>query len=287
MTTLELTALSFAFIMFATSLAWYSKPSITKPQPIGTKDGKTIEEIRAFAKRHTHPQLSDMWYRTPLEFVGRNQFRIDAHWNYYVKLAQMMHFPFISRPIKSQPWDRFPSDEWLCPDVLFAPLAAVVLIVFSILFLFAWNFHFPSKVEQLLWRISSVYHAFFCLYGGLYYLIEVLNCRRRAEFEEQERPQPVQDLESQAAGFFSWHPESGILERVKQFLERSRSAGNVSLDQDPDRKVPLRIIIPVTFLCFLYVMCKIFIYFEDLFALRVQLAGVYVTVNKFFPFVGT
>ncbi|KAK7512502.1 uncharacterized protein IWZ02DRAFT_493928 [Phyllosticta citriasiana] len=137
MTTLELTALSFAFIMFATSLAWYSKPSITKPRPIATKNGKTVEEIREFARRHTHLQLSDMWYRTPLDFIGRNQFRIDAHWNYYVNLAQMIHFPFISRPITSHPWDRFPSDEWLCPDILFAPLAAVVLIVFSILFLFA------------------------------------------------------------------------------------------------------------------------------------------------------
>ena len=52
MTTLELTALSFSFVMFATSLTWYAKPTISQPRPIGTIDNKTVEGIRAWAKEN-------------------------------------------------------------------------------------------------------------------------------------------------------------------------------------------------------------------------------------------
>jgi hypothetical protein len=52
MSTLELTALSFSFVMFATSLTWYAKPAISRPQSIGTKDQKTLENIRTWAKQH-------------------------------------------------------------------------------------------------------------------------------------------------------------------------------------------------------------------------------------------
>ncbi|SPJ86903.1 uncharacterized protein FTOL_11928 [Fusarium torulosum] len=49
-TTLELTTLSFCFITFMISVLWYHKPSITKPQYIGTKDSKTVEQIREYAR---------------------------------------------------------------------------------------------------------------------------------------------------------------------------------------------------------------------------------------------
>lgn len=52
MTTLELTALSFSFVMFATSLTWHAKPTISQPRAIETKNQKTVEDIRAFAKQH-------------------------------------------------------------------------------------------------------------------------------------------------------------------------------------------------------------------------------------------
>jgi hypothetical protein len=48
-------------------------------------------------------------------------------------------------------------------------------------------------------------------------------------------------------------------------------------------EIPLRILVPVTITCALYILCRLFIYFEDFFALRAQPAGVYVTVNRFMP----
>jgi hypothetical protein len=51
MTTLELTALSYVFIMVATQICWLKKPSIMRPRTIFTKDGKTMQEIRVYAKQ--------------------------------------------------------------------------------------------------------------------------------------------------------------------------------------------------------------------------------------------
>lgn len=48
--------------------------------------------------------------------------------------------------------------------------------------------------------------------------------------------------------------------------------------------VPLRLIIPITITCFAYVLCRFYIYLEDLMSLRLQPADVYLTVNKFLPF---
>ncbi|KAH8884940.1 hypothetical protein GQ53DRAFT_597647, partial [Thozetella sp. PMI_491] len=98
MTTLELMALSFSFVMIATSMVWYLKPSIRRPRFIETTDRKTAEEIRQYAKQHTHPDMDTESYRTPLDFVGRDRFRINAHWNYYISLCRMLHV-YISRSI--------------------------------------------------------------------------------------------------------------------------------------------------------------------------------------------
>ena len=52
MTTLELTALSYVFVMLATQICWFKKPSISRPRTIPTKDNKLVEEIRMWAKEN-------------------------------------------------------------------------------------------------------------------------------------------------------------------------------------------------------------------------------------------
>ncbi|CAI6339391.1 unnamed protein product [Periconia digitata] len=297
MTTLELTALSFSFVMFATSLLWYAKPSIPYPRPISTKDGKTVEEIRACARQSTHPQLPDTWHQTPLSFIGENRFRINAHWNYYVRLCHMMRFRFVSRPITTRPWDRFPSDTWLAADAQLAPLAAIVLIGFSFLFTLAWNFHFPTPTEKLLWRVCSIYHTAFSIYGGVYYLIEMLSYTRQQRTQQrtqQDTQQPtqrhtmvsmqVQDQEAIPRNSLPRYLKLQIYRQFRNLLNYLRSWRNISPEQDPNMEVPLRVLYPVTITCFLYIVCRIYIYFEDFFSLRTQPADVYLTVNKFIPF---
>lgn len=51
MTTLELTAISSAVVMMATSFGWYFKSSITQATYLDTKEGLTMEKIRGIRSR--------------------------------------------------------------------------------------------------------------------------------------------------------------------------------------------------------------------------------------------
>jgi hypothetical protein len=200
----------------------------------------------------------------------------------------MIHFPFISRPITSRPWDRIPSHTWYYADATFSPLASLVLIGSSFLFPLAWNFHFPTYVEKLLWRICSVYHNAFSLYGGIYYLIEVFSSRKQKSVHKPSQPRApsstrVQDAEAQLKSPVYRHIKNRVNRCGKLVMDWIGSWRNISPEQDPNMEIPLRILVPVTITCALYILCRLFICFEDFFALRAQPAGVYVTVNRFMP----
>lgn len=59
MTTLELTAISFSLVMFATSVTWYHKPSISRPRFIPTKNGETVQDIRDAIQREVSEMISN------------------------------------------------------------------------------------------------------------------------------------------------------------------------------------------------------------------------------------
>ncbi|KAI0026046.1 hypothetical protein F4780DRAFT_774245 [Xylariomycetidae sp. FL0641] len=274
-----------------------------------------------------------IWYRTPVDFAGGARSGIEAHWGYYVRLTQAARLPLVSRPITARPWDRFPSDAWQPPSLAFVPAGAAVLLFFSVSFLLAWDFRFPTAREQLLWRVAAAYHAVFVIYGGAYYLLEAVrwrNRRRRLQKERREaglgvpRTQVSEDVRTEASVSEQQqqqqpppHPMSrdgsttqlfqvsgeveaqeleprplrkGATEVAVRWLGRSqtwvRSWRNISLDQDPEMAVPLKVIVPVTVTCVVYVFARLFLYIEDFVALRSQPAGIYVTVNQFLPFLG-
>lgn len=57
MTTLELTALTYAVIMIATSILWYHKPCIITPTVLHLKADKTVQEVRLWAKENVSAPL--------------------------------------------------------------------------------------------------------------------------------------------------------------------------------------------------------------------------------------
>ncbi|KAI1419447.1 hypothetical protein F5Y12DRAFT_793767 [Xylaria sp. FL1777] len=309
MTTLELTSLSFVVMMIATSICWFRKPSITIPQSIPTKNGKLIYKIRADAKEQTHPGLNiEVWYRTPLDFIHDDRWGIDTHWSYYTRLSHIMYIKVFSRSLNARPWDRLPSDQWLPPEKALIPLGVLVLPLFSVSFLIAWNFYFLTKIEQWLWRGFATYHAVFVLYGGSYYLIEALRWEKRSRVKTEVNVEAVtleyshsaQTLTSLAIDESNVNPEAqlhrlGPLERVlsRNYLKWVRmvvqffaSWRNISADRDPAMAMPLRVIIPVTVTCVLYVFARGFLYIEDIISLRRQPANIYQSVNKYIPFLG-
>jgi hypothetical protein len=356
MTTLELTALSFVFVMVATEICWFRKPSPMKPRAIRTKNNRTIAEIRERAKNllQTHPDLADEWYRTPLAFIDGQRFQIDTHWSYYCQLGYRLRIS-PSRPVTARPWDRIPSDVWLPLDKWAFFPGGLVLVVFSMSFLAAWSFYFPSNGERVLWHVASIYHAFFGVYGGAYYLYGALKwhrdqaedlkrreaCRSTVELVTEEtqdvqmvevsgqsaqgravpktdpaspstvieaapRVTAVEPASSTRKNTFSGETMQGVetsetdpesleqgprrhstiratWKKVDRWLDTWR---NLSADGDPDMEMKLKVVVPVTMICFIYIVCRLTIFVHDFSALREQPVGVYETVNKFIPFMG-
>jgi len=335
MTTLELTALSFVPMMLVIMGCWFRKPSIMKPTIMKTKNSKSIEDIRASARAsvscnhplamlsttlmlpsQTHPELSpnpDDWHRTPLDFIGNYRWGIGTHWAYYTGLAEMVHLPIATRPMKSRMWNRYPSDLWLPPSGVLMVYITPIVLFFSSSFLLAWNFHFPTVAERLLWRISSAYHAFFSIYGCLYYLVEALKWKKsqqqqatmgRTSSSLSTNASTMEQLSSgpppntptrrfmsfgRPAAFMQSLPadlEIQLEEQAGRWQRMAATLRNVSSHGDPQMALPLRFSIPVTLSCILYIFCRLYLYIEDFVSFRMQPVGVYITVNRFLPFIG-
>lgn len=232
-----------------------------------------------------------------MDFLVGNRWRIEAHWSFYTRLSHIIHLKVVSRAIKSRPWDRFPSDTWLPLDMVFVPFGTVVIFFFSASFLLGWNFHYPTDTERLLWHVFSVYHGVFVIYGGVYYLIEAIKWTKRRQAQAlASEDSSVRKTTSNEGVELDPGPEDGTNPEeqrrsnggwLKRFRAKISLWRNISVDQDPQMAVPLRVIVPVSVTCVLYIFCRLFLYIEDFVSLRSQPVGIYLTVNRFIPFLGS
>ncbi|PKS07213.1 hypothetical protein jhhlp_005815 [Lomentospora prolificans] len=308
MTTLELTALTYAFIMVATSVVWYRKPSISQPTLIHTKNYRSAWEIRNIARSSTHPNLPIEWFRTPVDFISRRYFHFDLHWAYYYELTYKMRLPLISRPITARPWDRFPSNAWFPPEGWVLIAALFVQIPFSVSFLIGWNFYFASEAEKWLWRVASIYHALFTLIGTYYYIkciprellsnspiLRVMggsnphSCRSSHSSDDRsETFESLQDAKENASESLLKSPSLVVRWYSKlsdKFKNTARNLQNLASDGDPEMTVKVQWMLPILLPTFFYVSSRMYFFIEDFVGLREQPAEVYLTVSRFLPFV--
>ena len=136
-TALELNALAIVVCSLMTAFAWLHKPSDVRT-PIRITSQFSIDEIIG----------SKAWETTPLDFIDEN----GPGWA--INVQPFMKMPVIppERPIQRIPNDRFPMNPYGVQEycVCFATL------LFTGLHVLGWNFSFPSPLELLLWRISSL-----------------------------------------------------------------------------------------------------------------------------------
>lgn len=182
------------------------------------------------------------------------------------------------------------------PDTGFLlSLGLTALVLYASAFCLAWNFYFPTRTEQMLWRACSVYHGFYTVLAGIHYGISTLDHFQKTKDGAstskalQEHPMGLEmvaghDVEGHhPAGKKS--PRKGHLGRlyIPQWVAGLR---NLSTDQDPDVQSSLGGLLPWTLGGVLFCFCRGYLYVEDFISLRAQPADVYVTVDIFLPFVG-
>lgn len=199
----------------------------------------------------------DKWYRTPLDFVHEDIHFCERFWRYYTQILQRLHLPLFSRQVTAIPWNRIPSDRFLVPDLIAEIIGAPSIVTFGCIFMFAWNFQFPSAAEKIIWRIASTYTLLFTFLGGVFaqYCQKVLiprwSSRRR-----------------------------GILPTgTRRAEDLAKSLRNIHPSRDPRLDIPVRALIPVSILCALYCIFRGYILVEDIVGLRSLPDSAYQTVE--------
>ncbi|QBZ60150.1 hypothetical protein PoMZ_07088 [Pyricularia oryzae] len=204
------------------------------------------------------------------------------------------------------PWDRFPSDVWFPVDRWIVPFGLAVQIPFCICFLFAWNFLPFHRIEAApLAHLRCLPCRVFLRRRWMVH-IWLLQAQREANIWqrrpatprtkrvqvrqsttplnqdelEQQRISRMKTLESAGDMACGWSPSPRGTDRISRF----GGWRNISPDQDPEMEVPLRCILPFLVLRLPYIMCRFYIHLEDFIGSRSQPFGVYMTMNKFVPF---
>ena len=141
---LEISTLSFSACALVVYAMWYRKPlDVHVPIPLFIQNlpATALEELKALS---TKSIVADFFL---VDQLGRNKHAAAFHSrvfndSYFVDRAYVV---------------RFPRDVFVMVDWEFG--VTVVSMLFGGIHIIGWNFDFPTPVERLLWRITSIYSA--------------------------------------------------------------------------------------------------------------------------------
>jgi len=160
-TELEIVTLAFALLNFATYVLWWNKPlnvrcgvRIVSRASSGNGDGVDSKD-----DEKEEPEYTD-W---SVHMIARNAFKhIMSRARHY--LGYIFHpfaastgisVDFEGRRVKRMPtFYAGPGDDSEKAYTYFA--TGLVAMIFGAIHCIAWSFHFPSRTEQMFWRISSI-----------------------------------------------------------------------------------------------------------------------------------
>ena len=141
-TTLELFALAIVVCSIATSWCWLQKPADVK-FPIRIHMESNIARVL-----HEGGTAAARPYRqTPLDFVDD----LCPSWSLNIQTFINMPVGPFERPMSRFGNDRFPDLELCDKTILFA-----ATLIYAAIHVSAWNWTFPSKIENTLWRLASM-----------------------------------------------------------------------------------------------------------------------------------
>lgn len=140
--TIELSTVAIVVCSILMSICWMSKPQDVR-YPIRINMPMTLDQVL----REAGPVAARPYRQTPLDFVDD----LTPSWALNIQ-------PFIKLPVGSheRPLPRIGDSllPWL--ETLESLYLCLATVVYASVHLTGWNFKFPSRVEQILWRVSSL-----------------------------------------------------------------------------------------------------------------------------------
>lgn len=265
----------------------------------------TTSVLRPSVQSPYDSHVTANWYHTPLDFISRHETATNVIWVYFNDLLRkIIRISPFTRRVRTKPWDRIPGDMFLLMDFDLQLIAGGFIAVFSAIFFFAWNAHFPTYFELWAWRAASLYMIFFgitgCLWMGMWVWILFPRIRyaEGPELSIFERSLEVRFLNLHRAPYRepslpktrkakttcpTWFRRLlDMFGDVGQFFTRTH---NITPDKDPYFNAPIGFVIGNTVLCSTYVVFRAYILIEDIVGLRSLPSDAFRTVEwlEFFP----
>lgn len=285
LTTLELTTLGFVVAMTACSICWWKKP-IDVSRPIIIDVDIDLPSIVAAAVTNGK-EYDGRHGRTPLSFLDRNEGHVSRAFQHYVQMLRTLRL-IPGHQTRPQEDDCFASIEFPEFDFSFGGVVAIGGLLYMSIFMGAWNYHFPSHLELVLWRIASVYTivagVLVMLVGGFYEVPAVrASCRRRwsritRALRHSDKGEKEKDnaTELDPADTEEGHQSSRQKRKGGRLVRNLR---NNSPEQDPALDMPLGFFVPFTIISALYCLSRLYILVEEFAELRALPPSAYQTVN--------
>ncbi|KAI9783679.1 MAG: hypothetical protein M1839_003527 [Geoglossum umbratile] len=279
-TTLELTTLGFILCTFATSFYWIHKPSdvntaitvTTRTRPSNASDAEGANGTRitlaCILQEAEDARSREPYFNSPLDFVSRREWWWTKFWSYALNIVRIT-LGFSGK--KARPWQRIPNDNF--PKL--SSRATAILFFFNLGFpgftIAAWDFHFPSHVERLLWRISSVglpgcLVAFFCWQNFVWQILPALEKHYPWWFAAKRHVPETERAPGWCGAKQLWY----------KTVAKMR---NIGAEKDPNLDMPAKAVIPLFTISAFYCIFRYYTLLEDFLALRALPSSAYATVE--------
>ena len=142
MTTLELSTMAIVVCSIMTSICWIAKPQDAS-YPVRIHMETTMAKVLCDAG----PIASRPYRQTPLDFVDD----LTPSWALNIQTFMRMPVGPFKRPIPRIGDSRLPWLSWAESSLL-----CLGTMIYASIHMSGWNFTFPSRVEQTLWKVSSL-----------------------------------------------------------------------------------------------------------------------------------
>ncbi|KAI9699083.1 MAG: hypothetical protein M1836_003272 [Candelina mexicana] len=271
-TTFEITTLAFIFCSLGTFFCWAHKPSIeaeTAAIKLTLANGISIAHI--VNKAGDRARERQPYCLTPLDFIDPQEWTWNLYWSYWINILKRLHVVFAP---KRRPIDRFPNDDYPTISSWRIPVLIFCQVTYAGIHVSGWNFHFPSALERLLWRISTTVQLGSMLVYWLadFFAFHALPALKRLSLQVVSSQRILRIRRHHIHCFSS----TDIIEKAKSIADSLR---NLDRAKDPALYVPLKAVIPATLVATVYCFTRAYILVEDVIALRSLPTSAYETVR--------
>ena len=268
-TTLEITTIGIIIDSILVYYFWKDKPADVKSMEI-VGINRTISEMILLEENEA--ARTEPYFRTPLDFTSRKAWALNLIYSYLMNILRGM-VPQFSQRKTEKPLGRRSEN-----DVLpVTGIAWFITLISAYAFLgtnfIAWNFHFPTLTERLLWRLSScALVALFTL--GLLVIGSLYGDRGIRKMQEGVRKRRGL-LADSSLPLERAHWKDRL---VYRFWTLAMKLMNNSPENDPNLDVSLVFLLGLP--CFaVYTIIRAYILVEDVVAFRALPADAYKTVD--------